>query len=398
MLSSILSHMKRVLSPDWCRYVPDTTPKHGNKRAEVERILNLMMWGLLSGKRDLRDIETQSELEGERISDSTLRGVLRRLSPKELPKLIASQVKQALESKELCPDGLPCHQVSFDGKNRYMERALKDKDGNQKSVHERCHMALRATLVSSEVTQILGERPIPHKSAETTEFVPFLDEIEELYGRTSLLKLISVDAGMTHKKNATVLTERGYWYMMALKENQPEALRVAERITEGRPSCAETVEHHSGKEVVRTLTVGSLEGRLSEWSHATEVWKVEQVSTHRTTQEVCRETRFFIVSVPRGQFTPKQKLKAVRNHWHIENNAFWTLDACFNEDKCPFATVILDLVSLLRIMAFNLLARLRGRRLKSKANRALRWNDYFTHFFAAFCITYCASQARDPTV
>jgi len=62
--------------------------------------------GLLWGKRSLRDLEPQSELKGEPISDTTLHDVLVRLSPEGLRKLIASQVKQAIKSKELRPAGI----------------------------------------------------------------------------------------------------------------------------------------------------------------------------------------------------------------------------------------------------------------------------------------------------
>jgi hypothetical protein len=145
--------------------------------------------------------------------------------------------------------------------------------------------------------------------------VPLLDQIQELYGKTSLLQLVSVDARMSHKKNAAELARRGLWYLMALKKNQPESLRVAKRALEECRVCATSTDHHSGSEVVRQIQVASISGRLDEWAQATEVWKVEQVRTHKVTRMVHRETRYFITNIPRGKFSAQQKLEAVRRHW-----------------------------------------------------------------------------------
>jgi predicted transposase YbfD/YdcC len=374
----------------------DKTPDHGNKKVSVKRVLDLLVWGILCGKRTLRDLETQSEIQGDRISDTTLHDVLVRLSPEGMPKLIASQVKQALESKELQPEGQKFHQVAIDGKNIYTERATVDKEGKARSVHDRCNMALRATLVSTMVTQILGERHIPDKGAETIELVPLIDHLRDLYGKTNLLKLISVDAGMVSKSNAQALVERQLWYLMAIKDNQPEVLRVTQRITEDAPIRATKTDWHHGEEVVRTLAVADVSGRLSQWPHATEVWKIVTTKTNKITRQISHETRFFIVNIPPGTLTAHQKLEAIRRHWRTENNAFWTLDACFGEDSAPFTSHALQLISLVRIMVYNILARFRGRRMKSQKNRVLRWHDYFSYFFAAFCVSAAPKYAHPP--
>jgi hypothetical protein len=79
MLAKLRSHVKRILSPDWCDSLVDSTAAHGNKKVSIGMVAHQLLWGMLTGKKNLRDIETQSELVGDRISDTTMTGILGRL-------------------------------------------------------------------------------------------------------------------------------------------------------------------------------------------------------------------------------------------------------------------------------------------------------------------------------
>jgi predicted transposase YbfD/YdcC len=384
MLAKLKSHIDRVLSPYWTESVEDTTPAHGNKTVSIGEVCKQLFWGILSDRRNLREIETQSEIVGERLADTTMNDVLVRLSVGSLPELIASQVKRASADKELVPVGLPFNLTSIDGKNLYTGRAYVDQTGATESATKRRNMALRAALVSAASVQVLGQRMIPDKSAETTEFIPFMQHLEDLYGKTKFLEAVTVDAGMTHLKNADFLHEKGIIYIMALKENQPILYNVAQKLTKQQAPKTKTTDNHSGREITREITIVKVKGNFSRWWHATEIWKVEQTSVNAKTGESIAETRFFITNMPKAKASARQKLLAVRRHWRVENDAFWTLDAIFNEDKCPFSLKALELVSYIRIMAFNIAARFRARRLRSKKNRNLRWKDFIQYYQALF--------------
>ena len=211
MLKALHSHIKRVLNPSWTECVQDTTPAHGNKSVSIQNVCQQLFWGILCNRTTLRDIETQTDIVGKRLADTTMNDVLKRISIGTLPALIARQIKKASSlsalaflicpaliarqikkasaDKELAPVKLPFHMVAIDGKNLYTSRARTDEEGN---LSRYSHMALRAALVSAASVQILGQRMIPEKSAETSELLPFLEHLEELYGRTNFLQVISL--------------------------------------------------------------------------------------------------------------------------------------------------------------------------------------------------------------
>lgn len=151
---------------------------------------------------------------------------------------------------------------------------------------------------------------------------------------------------------------------------------------------ASTSDTHGGYEIVREISIADVRGKFKKWSHAAEFWKITQTKTHKVSKETTQETRYYITSMPKGKASSKQKLHTVRRHWGIENDAFWTLDAIFDEDSSPFTSRAIEIVSLIRIMTFNIMARFRGRRLKSTRHRVLRWNDFIQYFQAAFILYF----------
>ena len=56
---------------------------------------------------------------------------------------------------------------------------------------------------------------------------------------------------------------------------------------------------------------------------------------HHPDGSVETEERLFISS---PEADPKQLLKAVRHHWHLENKLHWRLDVAFAEDKSQVRT------------------------------------------------------------
>src|SRR5918996_4120062 len=91
------------------------------------------------------------------------------------------------------------------------------------------HMALGALHVSNDTRLFLGQHAIPSKSAETTEFRPFLAQLIADYAKTGLLEVISIDAGMVSQENAEYVVERGLDYIMALKGPQQVLFEQAQR-------------------------------------------------------------------------------------------------------------------------------------------------------------------------
>jgi hypothetical protein len=137
-----------------------------------------------------------------------MRGILEKVKSSTLPEVIAKQVKQALGGKELGRSKLPYNLVAIEGKNLYTTRGKISENNEIESATKRSNMALRGTLVSSAITQVLGQRLLPGKSAKTTELIPFLTHLKQLYGETDPLEVVSVDAGMTHRHNADFMAKK----------------------------------------------------------------------------------------------------------------------------------------------------------------------------------------------
>jgi hypothetical protein len=95
---------------------------------------------------------------------------------------------------------------------------------------------------------------------------------------------------------------------------------------------------------------------LKGWQHATELWRVAKETRH-SDGTISSENRYFITSLPASRLTDRQVLKAVRLHWSIENNANWVLDTAWQEDSHPWCNRARQLLSLLRIIAYNAIAR-----------------------------------------
>ena len=58
----------------------------------------------------------------------------------------------------------------------------------------------------------------------------------------------------------------------------------------------------------------------------------------------------------------------MRRHWGIENDCFWTLDVQWHEDALPWCTQgrAVEVLSWLRLMAYNLLQQARRRHLRRR--------------------------------
>jgi hypothetical protein len=68
-------------------------------------------------------------------------------------------------------------------------------------------------------------------------------------------------------------------------------------------------------------------------------------------------------------------MMAIRMHWGIENNGNWISDVCWGEDNSPFANKALVLISLLRLIVYNIISRLMYRRLRQAEARQLSWRS-----------------------
>ena len=168
---------------------------------------------------------------------------------------------------------------------------------------------LRASIVSSRVKLILGQRPIPGKHAETTEFIPFVDDLLEQYGKTELMQVISTDAGVAHRENITALRERGIHFIMGLKGNQKtiynKAVEMLGSIGRDKTDGSSDIEYN-GQDVSYYLYRCKINNNFLSMPEVTQIWRIEKESVQVSTGEVTVENRYYITSIPSSDISPKQ--------------------------------------------------------------------------------------------
>ena len=108
--------------------------------------------------------------------------------------------------------------------------------------------------------------------------------------------------------------------------------------------------------------------RNSKWKGWQSVVKVH--SKRQIGEEISVQDRYFISSLDKNA---RCLLKAMRNHWGIENSLHWVLDIAFREDESRIRKEnIAENFAILRHIALNLIkqekttkASIKGKRLKA---------------------------------
>jgi hypothetical protein len=364
----------RTAAIDWKTHFPDPRCRRG-KRHAWQAILRLLWTGALCAAKTLRELEALGERMGHRISDTTLWRVLTQLSPEPLRALLVQHVRAAWRAKEMVSD-LPFSMVSIDGKTIWVGRYKANRYCQLQAQGDcaRFHMrVLRAVWVSGRCALTVGQMPIPAHQNEMSTFKAFFRELLADYGKTEMLQVLSLDAGYISLENATLVNDAQRGYLIALKNPQKDLLDEARHFLARRkkPDAETPWERYQGRRLRRRLFVTEELAGWHGWHHLRQVWRVRQETEHEGKLSV--EERYFVTNLPVGSTRGDIPLKMVRAHWGIENRSNWTLDTVWAEDDRPWAGSALEVVSLLRLMAVNVVTRLRCRRFRGERNRTRPW-------------------------
>lgn len=375
----VKKHLERTARFKWEEVLEDPRAQV-NREWSFNYLMNVLWHGMLSGCKNLRAVEDFSECCNERIPDTTLHDFAIKVSPEPLRIKLVQEVKKALRAHELPKEEFPIRITAIDGKCVSVSRRSVG-DFSQKSESNGkvyfINRVLRAVHVSNTTKLILGQREICGKMNEMSEFKHFLKELVENYRNTNLLEVISVDAGMISEENATFTVNNGLDYIMALKNPQKRLVDLAHDLLGHRVvPDKKTEEQASGKRVIRRLYRCKAPD-YPGWPHLKEFWRIAQETTE-SSGKVTVEERYFVTSLNPEKLTHLQVLKAIRMHWGIENNANWVVDTAWEEDDSPWCNRAFVFVSHFRMLAYNVLARLRTRRFRKKNDRARTWKGIMT--------------------
>ncbi len=369
-------------------------------RYGLAELLQILTLGMCTGALTLRDVENLAkDIVGVRRfgikgcpSDTALDTLTRDVNPDEVRPVIHRQVRKMHRSKQLCV--LPISLVAIDGKALGSDKTQKHPQAQLQHHHGQesyTLRALRAVHTGSELKPIIDQMIIPADAGEANTFIPFMGDLLDAYGRSDLIECVSVDAGFTSRENMHWLNEQGIGFIAALKGDQPTLFDEARRILgvgqkEPWDGWEVVVEDVTGSRVTtRWFSRTRQMVGYHDWTCIRQVWRVRQ----RTVQSG-RESwddRYFLTNLPWGRLRPKQCLASVRAHWGIENDANWTMDAIWREDSRCWVRMgtAMELLGLLRILAFNLVRLLRHRVLKGPDGELLPFRRLLELMRIALC-------------
>ena len=82
------------------------------------------------------------------------------------------------------------------------------------------------TLISSKAAQCVHQRPIPGCTNEIGAMPQVLDELKSVYGHSSLIGMVTTDAGNTSQAVAQKIVEECKWaYFCQIKSDHGEIYR-----------------------------------------------------------------------------------------------------------------------------------------------------------------------------
>lgn len=341
---------------------------------DLESILVLVLCGVICGANDVVAIEDFGRAREAKLSTlvnfrngipshDTIGRVLGLLDPDQLERAFTLWMNRAAQLTD-------SEVVAIDGKT--LRRARDQADVGF------VHM-VSAWAVKNGV--VLGQVKTDDKSNEITA-IPRLLELLQIKGC-----IVTIDAMGCQTKIADQIVEAEADYILAVKDNQPSLLeavsgafdeRLAGRRRPPDVSYFETKNKgHGRREVRRCWTL-----RVPEGSELPKRWRdistFVMVESERTIDgQASLATRWFISSRP--DLDAATALRAIRDHWSIENQLHWVLDVNFREDDSRVrAENAAENFVVFRHIALNLLRNVKTSRRSIRGRRNIAgWSEDF---------------------
>jgi len=396
--------LRRILrKPAWefNRFVADPRQAKG-RQWRFQPLMQALLCGFLANRGSLRAVESLTECGFDRrIPDSTLYDLLGKFSGDEvggLRRQLHAQVRTDWRSKSLVPVGLPCGVVAVDNKTLWTGPVAHAHDPHAQVVHQPERpayaqvRAVRTVLLSAASTPAIDQVAIRANTNEGGMFPEVFQALEANYG--AMIEIYSLDAGFCSLTNARLIAEAHKGYIIGLKGNQPELCREAMRVlgAQTQPERSSAWEPYQGDRLRYHLYRTTEMEAYLDWSHLKQVWRVEKERHKGKTGQVERETRYYVTNLHLGRLQAEQILSVVRLHWAIENQCNWTVDVIWDEDTKAWCGqgVGVQVLGLLRLMAYNLVSWLRCRYLRAREQTRAekrRWQEWCDVLFLLICQT-----------
>jgi hypothetical protein len=388
----------------WSTQVSDPRKPH-NQRHDHRGILSVLAAAFACGRTRLRRVEEFSADLGKgarralglghAISDTTLFRVLAKQDVSGLRETVWSQVHDYHRRKVVSNDLFPFGVLSIDGKSLWASTrahvdGAKTTIDPASGVLTSALMSVRAVLTSSRVRPCLDAEVIGEKAGEAPAFRRVFARLSEEFG--DHFRLVTTDAGLACRENATLVGAAKKHYLFALRENQKHLHSYAVSALEHAPLRVRTEDHRNGaliRRELRAVTVSDVPAL--DFPGLQQLWALRrQVTFNGGTVPVSDEVRYFASSIPPSLLSPTQMLDLVRLHWGIENNHNWTMDVALTEDDvqpCQLTRNAIEVVGWLRILGYNLLSAWRAQ-APAKDRQPLSWSRCMELLRDAFMLNH----------
>lgn len=371
----------------------DDRRRREGRRWKLPAVLRTLLVGVAAGCNSVADIESLTERMSSamrrklgiyrRLPDTTAREILIRLEPYELRQSLHAFIHAAARRKSLPCEGLPFHVVSMDGKGTslpYWDHHFAQQNTHEVTKHSFGLVRTVTTcLISTAAKPIIDCFPIPADTNEMGIFPHAFESLLRSYG--NLFQLVTYDAGVPSQENCQLVVDAMKDFFFRIKNENWHTHKEAKRLLGSRDESKalahseDVLDNHTT--VVRSVFLARAPRLSTIWSSVKTLVRVH-TSRFKDGQLVAEENKYYISSLSSDSLSPTQWLTVSRDHWAVENNGHWTLDAIFKEDSRPWiesaprGTVA---VMVLRRIAYSMLAIFRAVTLRSEENRSLPWKD-----------------------
>jgi len=254
--------------------------------------------------------------------------------------------------------------IAIDGKSN-----RRSYDGDGKMLHIVSAFATEARIV-------LGQEKISDKSNEIKAIPKLLDLFDVKK------HIITIDAMGCQYAIANKIVKKEGDYIFSLKGNQEKLsddVTLFFTETNHKKVILSNIDYDKGHGRIETREcfvcndVQWLQDRHPRWQTINSIIRID--STRELKNEITKESRYYISSIK--NITPQVALKAIRQHWGIENTLHWTLDMSFNEDYSRIRKGNAPhVMAIIKHLALNLLQRYKSKRQSIRGLRKIcSWDD-----------------------
>ena len=337
-----------------------------NQLYSVNEILFLTLCSVLCGAEGWQDVEDFGKIKIRFLrqyfdynhgipSDDTIRRFYRSVNPTGFETLFREWVQSLAHStgSSVIAIDCKCSRRSYDG------------EGNM------LHMI---SAFCTEARIVLGQEKVLDKSNEITAIPKMLDWLD-VKGH-----IITIDAMGCQYAIANQILKKEGDYIFSLKGNQGTLSSDVQLYFEEKslPKQKSHVEYDKGhgriesRECWVTTDIKWLTDLHPHWSTIKSIIKIK--STREIKGKTSSENRYYISSLT---LEPPRILKAIRDHWGIENSLHWVLDMSFNEDYSRIRKENAPhVMAIFRHVALNLLRTAKKERQSIKGLRKMcAWDE-----------------------